>query len=104
MNNFQTILVSVFLAIFAFAVLIFSGLLDIGNKIGKNKEPAGKIIVWGTVPSTDISKAFLDITSDGKFPDTLNFIGVMSLGSSFGDEVLPKLAAHHGNRIKIMKQ
>ena len=63
MNNFQTILVSVFLAIFAFAVLIFSGLLDIGNKIGKNKEPVGKIIVWGTVPSTDISKAFLDITT-----------------------------------------
>lgn len=50
----------------------------------------------------DGKKAFLDITSNGSFPDTLDFAGVMSLGSSFGDEVIPKLAAHHGNRIRIM--
>lgn len=35
------------------------------------------------------------------FPVTLDFSGVESLGSSFGDEVVPTLAAKQGSKIKI---
>ncbi len=48
MNNFQTILVAVFVAFFVFAVLIFSGFIKIGNT--KTGTITGKVVVWGTFP------------------------------------------------------
>jgi ABC-type glycerol-3-phosphate transport system substrate-binding protein len=55
MNNFQTILVAVFLAFFVFGVMIFSGLIDFGSKT-KSNNISGEIIVWGTLPSSQISE------------------------------------------------
>lgn len=49
----------------------------------------------------DGKKAYQEITANGHFPSLLDFSGVMSLGSSFGDEVLPKLAQHHSNKISV---
>ena len=57
-SNFQTIILAVFLAFFVFAVLIFSGVLPIGNSATTNNAPAGKVVVWGTFPAADVSKAF----------------------------------------------
>lgn len=37
-----------------------------------------------------------------KLPVTLDFSGVESLGSSFGDEVVPIIAEKQGNVIKIL--
>ncbi len=37
-----------------------------------------------------------------KFPVTLDFEGVESLGSSFGDEVVPVIANEQGKTIKIV--
>ncbi len=48
MNNFQTILTAVFVAIFVFAVLVFSGMLDIGRKDIPTTGLTGSIVVWGT--------------------------------------------------------
>lgn len=48
MNNFQTILIAVFLAFFVFAVLIFSGAINIGGLSGGSNLPQGKVIIWGT--------------------------------------------------------
>jgi ABC-type glycerol-3-phosphate transport system substrate-binding protein len=63
MNNFQTILVAVFLAFFVFAVLIFSGLLKIGGSSGTSNQPQGKVVIWGTFTSPDVSKVFQDVTT-----------------------------------------
>lgn len=63
MNNFQTILVAIFLAFFVFAVLIFSGLLKIGGSSNTSNTPAGKVVIWGTFSSPDIYKVF-DETKD----------------------------------------
>lgn len=54
-NNFQTILVGIFLAFFVFAVLIFSGIFPVK---GKNKETTlkGTVVVWGTFNKTDMQK------------------------------------------------
>ncbi|MBK5215551.1 MAG: extracellular solute-binding protein [Candidatus Pacebacteria bacterium] len=51
MNNFQTILVAVFLAFFVFAVLIFSGAIPIGGISGGDGKATGKVVVWGTFPN-----------------------------------------------------
>jgi ABC-type glycerol-3-phosphate transport system substrate-binding protein len=57
MNNFQTILVAIFLAFFVFAVLIFSGLIKIDNKNnGSNLE--GKVLIWGTLTSENFKDVF----------------------------------------------
>ncbi len=56
MNNFQTILVAVFLAFFVFAVLIFSGALKFGGLTTKKDITVGNFIIWGTIPSSQVSE------------------------------------------------
>lgn len=64
MNNFQTILVAVFLAFFVFAVLIFSGILKIGGDNTDKAKPIGKVVIWGTFNNTpEFSKVFEDTNS-----------------------------------------
>ncbi|MFA6392561.1 MAG: extracellular solute-binding protein [Candidatus Paceibacterota bacterium] len=55
MNNFQTILVAIFLAFFVFGVLIFSGILKIGGSSSGTNAISGKIVIWGTLPSAQVS-------------------------------------------------
>ena len=57
MNNFQTILLAIFLAFFVFAVLIFSGLLPVGSSTSSTT-PQGNIVIWGTFPNAQVEKAF----------------------------------------------
>jgi ABC-type glycerol-3-phosphate transport system substrate-binding protein len=66
MSNFQTIVTAVFLAFFVFAVLMFSGLIKIGDKSASDGTPTGKIVVWGTFANPDILKIFDDINSNNK--------------------------------------
>lgn len=62
-NNFQTIILAVFLAFFVFAVLVFSGLLPIGNDTNSTTKLKGTISMWGTVPSIEFSKAIEGINA-----------------------------------------
>lgn len=55
MSNFQTILIAIFLAFFVFGVMIFSGIIKIGNN--NSNVVAGKVTIWGTFPSDTISPA-----------------------------------------------
>lgn len=73
MNNFQTILIAVFIAFFVFAVMIFSGFLPIGNSNTSNA-PQGRVAIWGTFPSGG------DL---GKTIDTLNGGGSNALSVSY---------------------
>ena len=50
----------------------------------------------------DGKKAFNVIISASSPPYILDFNGVISLGSSFGDEIILKLAPLQGNNIKII--
>lgn len=64
MNNFQTILVAVFLAFFVFAVLIFSGILKLGDSNTQSATPVGKVVIWGTFDNTpEFSKVYQDVNS-----------------------------------------
>ncbi len=49
----------------------------------------------------DGKKAFLEISQKYAFPIILDFQGVISLGSSFGDEVILKIASLQENNITI---
>ena len=58
MNNFQTILVAIFLAFFVFGVLIFSGVLKIGgNKTGVSAI-SGNLVIWGDLPKSQVGSLF----------------------------------------------
>ena len=50
----------------------------------------------------DGQKAFAAIISDSAPPYRLDFKGVMSIGSSFGDEVIVKLAERQENTIEVL--
>jgi len=63
MNNFQTILVAVFMAFFVFAVLIFSNVIKIGNP--KN-EITGKVAIWGTFEAQTMSSSIDLIASNNQ--------------------------------------
>lgn len=63
MNNFQTILVAIFLAFFVFAVLIFSGAINMDGKKGQSLV-SGKVVIWGTIPSSQISMLIQNIIND----------------------------------------
>lgn len=58
MNNFQTILVAIFLAFFVFGVLIFSGALKIGTSKSGVEAITGKITIWGDLPEKDVAGVF----------------------------------------------
>jgi ABC-type glycerol-3-phosphate transport system substrate-binding protein len=53
MNNFQTILIAIFLAFFVFGILIFSGVINIGNT-KDSKAISGEVVIWGTLPSSQV--------------------------------------------------
>lgn len=55
MNNFQTVLVAIFLACFVFGVLVFSGVLNFGSKKTANTI-TGNIVIWGTLPASQINE------------------------------------------------
>jgi len=66
MSNFQTILVAVFLAFFVFAVLIFSGVINIGGLSSKNGTPQGKVVIWGTFSSSDLTDTLDSINKNNR--------------------------------------
>jgi len=49
----------------------------------------------------DGKKAYKEILRTTTFPVTLDFRGVVSLGSSFGDEVILAVAERQGNALTI---
>jgi ABC-type glycerol-3-phosphate transport system substrate-binding protein len=46
------------MAFFVFAVLIFSGLINIGGSSEDNGQPTGKVVIWGTFSNPEIYKVF----------------------------------------------
>jgi ABC-type glycerol-3-phosphate transport system substrate-binding protein len=74
MNNLQAILVAVFLSFFVFAVLIFSGLIKVGDSSpSATTNLQGKVLMWGTFSSSELSHAFDGIT-DANRSVTLSYV------------------------------
>lgn len=65
MNNFQTILVAIFLAFFVFAVLIFSGAINL-DRPSQITELQGKIKIWGSIPNSNFAPIVDYLTSQNK--------------------------------------
>ena len=65
-NNFQTVLIGIFLAFFAFAVLIFSGILPIGQKKTEVTSIVGSVVVWGVFDDLLLIDLFESIGTDNK--------------------------------------
>lgn len=54
-DSFQTILLIVFIAAAVIGLLIFSGLIPLGE--GGDDEPKGTVVLWGTIPFANITDA-----------------------------------------------
>ncbi len=50
----------------------------------------------------DGKKTLISIRQQNTTPIALDFTGVISLGSSFGDEIIPKIAAMQENTIELI--
>jgi ABC-type glycerol-3-phosphate transport system substrate-binding protein len=73
MNNFQTILVAIFLAFFVFGVLIFSGILKIGGASKGVDAISGKILIWGTLPKGTVAELFNSVGGSNA-PFTVDYV------------------------------
>ncbi len=58
-SSFQTILVIVFVIVFAGAVLVFSGLISVGSKKAAVATPQGTVVMWGIAPQ-NLIQSYLD--------------------------------------------
>ena len=65
MNNFQTILVAIFMAFFVFGVLIFSGAINLGNSKSGVDAITGKIVIWGDLPKSEMTELFTNNLQNG---------------------------------------
>lgn len=61
MNNFQTILIGVFMAILVFGVFVFAGIIPVPEKDNEENALKGKVVIWGTFSNTEINKIFDEI-------------------------------------------
>lgn len=99
MNSFQTILVSVFLAFFVFAVLIFSGLLKLGGSSSSTTGLQGKITIWGTFNNPDIFKVFDDLRTDNR---DLTIRYVIKKESTYQQDLIEAFASGTGPDLFFM--
>ncbi len=91
-TNFQLVVFSVITVFVIFAVLIFSGAVDIGNK-KESTSYSGKIVVWGTLPSSVMREALSGIESAY---DELSISYVQKNEETFGDELAEAMASLTG--------
>lgn len=73
MNNFQTILVAVFIFFFVAAVAIFSGLIKINGLSKSTTTPAGKVVIWGTF-SNESFKNTVEILKAGNSELSVSYV------------------------------
>jgi ABC-type glycerol-3-phosphate transport system substrate-binding protein len=99
MNNFQTILVAIFLAFFVFGVLIFSGLLKIGGSSNTTTTPQGKLVIWGTLNSSDFYKVFENAVGQNR---NLNVNYIPKQQSTYEQSLIEAFANGTGPDLFIM--
>lgn len=99
MSNFQTILVAIFLSFFVFAVLIFSGVIKFGSSSNSTGALSGKVVIWGTFPSSSINSATDIIESNNK---DLNISYVQKNPSTYQQDIIEAFANGKGPDLFII--
>ena len=98
MNNFQTILIAVFLAFFIFGVLIFSGILKLGGDVVNT--PQGNVVVWGTLNNPDVYKILDNLNQTNP---NLNITYVVKPETTYEQSLIEAFASGTGPDLFIMK-
>ncbi len=108
-ENFQIIVIIVFIAAAIFGVLVFSGAIPIGGD--SDTEAAGTVVVWGTIKNTTMASLLEDFNTANptftvkyveKSADTFDQSLLEALASGTGPDMffLPdNLAFHYANKI-----
>ncbi len=65
-SNFQIILTIVFVVFAVLAVLIFSGIINIGSSKSGAAAASGNVVVWGTLPESPITRILTDFNQTNK--------------------------------------
>jgi multiple sugar transport system substrate-binding protein len=94
MNNFQTILTAVFVSFFVIAVLIFSGLINVGGGSSSSTGPTGKVVIWGTFDnSAGLIQVFEDMSEANK---DLNITYVKKDKATYQQDLIEAFASGTG--------
>lgn len=101
MNNFQTILVAIFLAFFVFGVMIFSGALNIGNGKKGPGNIMGKIIIWGDLPAKEVASLFSGLSNSD---NSLTVKYVEQNKEDYQQNLIEAYAKDEGPDLFILKQ
>ncbi|MFA6354835.1 MAG: hypothetical protein WCW65_00185, partial [Candidatus Paceibacterota bacterium] len=101
MNNFQTILVAIFLAFFVFGVLIFSGALKIGENKKGTDAITGNTVIWGDLPSKEVANLFNSLSNTG---GTFTVRYVEQDEDTYQQNLIEAYAKDEGPDLFILKQ
>lgn len=98
-DKFQTILLGVFLAFFVFAVLVFSGILPIGQNRSNDSQIIGNITIWGTFDDSAVFGIFEGLIATNK---DLNINYVQKNETTYDKELLQAFANGQGPDLFII--
>lgn len=96
-NNFQLIVLIIFIVLAVFGILVFAGLIPIGQI--KQAGPTGTVVMWGTVKTTAISNALTDFARTNT---TVNLKYVEKDPVTFDHDLLEALATGTGPDLFIL--
>ncbi len=91
-GNFQIIMVVIFIGFAVLAIMVFSGVIPIGEG-NKQVVLQGRVVLWGTVPKTTISSFIDDFNASNK---TFEVSYVQKFPDTFDKELLEALASGTG--------
>ncbi|HSE56742.1 MAG TPA: extracellular solute-binding protein [Candidatus Paceibacterota bacterium] len=95
MSNFQIALIALFIGIFGFAVLVFSGIIKIGR--GSTQTASGDVLVWGTYSETAMTAYLSDFSRRDKeynisyvqiAPENFDQAFIEALASGVGPDII----------------
>jgi ABC-type glycerol-3-phosphate transport system substrate-binding protein len=111
-NNFQLILIIIFITLAIFGVLVFSGAIPIGND--DTPGALGTVTLWGTIRGDVISPLVEDFNNTNKSfiliyvqksPETFDSELLEALADQKGPDLIflpDELAVHYANKIAMM--
>lgn len=108
-GTFQIVIVVIFIAAAIFGILVFSGIIPLGNS--GTTGSSGTVVIWGTVKAESIAKAIDDFNTENKtfvvkyvqkFPETFDHDLLEALASGTGPDMFfltEDLAYKYSNKI-----
>ena len=98
MSNFKIILIAIFLVFAIVGVLIFSGVIPVGNQSGVSGA-SGSVVIWGTIDARKFNKLLEDVNRNNR---NLTISYIEKYPQKFDKELTEALAVGRGPDIFLL--